>query len=172
MRALDPRELPRLTYWANRYFVEAQETLAGSGGQVTQLDPYAKGFTLLCPFGAPLADEDTPHRAAAAALRLNEKLESLNQELLTDLHDLLSSNWTIPTDTTSRISERVNEFKLTHHIGITYGPIYTGQVGWQERREYVVVGDDVNLSARLRAVEGIPPLYATTREVLNGILTA
>ena len=28
-----------------------------------------------------------------------------------------------------------------------------------------------NLSARLRAVEGIPPLYATTREVLRGILT-
>ena len=29
---------------------------------------------------------------------------------------------------------------------------------------------DSNLSARLRAVEGIPPLYATTREVLTGIL--
>ena len=29
---------------------------------------------------------------------------------------------------------------------------------------------DANLSARLQAVEGVPPLYATTREVLNGIL--
>jgi len=149
MQTLGPREIPRLTYWANRYFVEAQETLAGSGGAVTQLDPYAKGFTLLCPFGAPLADEDTPHRATAAALRLNEKLRSLNQDLLTDLHEHFSSNGNVSTDTTSGISERLNEFEFAHHIGITYGPIYTGQVGWQERREYVVVGDDVNLSARL-----------------------
>jgi len=31
---------------------------------------------------------------------------------------------------------------------------------------------DSNLSARLRASEGVPPLYATTREVLTGILEA
>jgi CRP-like cAMP-binding protein len=29
---------------------------------------------------------------------------------------------------------------------------------------------DANLSARLRAVEGVPPLYATTREILRGVL--
>jgi len=149
MQTLGPRELPRLTYWANRYFVEAQETLVGSGGLVTQLDPYAKGFTLLCPFGAPLADEDTPHRATAAALRLNEKLRSLNQDLSMDLRELLSYDKGLSTDTSSRAPDRVNEFELGHHIGITYGPIYTGQVGWHERREYVVAGDDVNLSARL-----------------------
>jgi class 3 adenylate cyclase len=133
--ALGLEELPQLTYWVNRYFVEAQETLAGCGGLVTHVDPYAKGFTLLCPFGAPLADEETPHRAAAAALRLNEKLHLLNQDLQAALRD--------------QIPDRAEELQFTHHIGITYGPIYTGQVGWQERREYVVVGDDVNLSARL-----------------------
>ena len=31
---------------------------------------------------------------------------------------------------------------------------------------------DSTLSARLRAVEGVPPLYAITREVLRGILDA
>lgn len=31
---------------------------------------------------------------------------------------------------------------------------------------------DANLSARLRAAEGVPPLYAATREVLTGILEA
>ena len=29
---------------------------------------------------------------------------------------------------------------------------------------------DSNLSARLRATEGVPPLYAITREILTGIL--
>jgi class 3 adenylate cyclase/tetratricopeptide (TPR) repeat protein len=135
IEALGPKELPQLTAWVNRYFVEAQETLAGCGGLVTHVDPYAKGFTLLCPFGAPLADEETPHRATAAALRLNEKLRSLNRDLQAALRD--------------QVPDQAEELQLTHHIGITYGPIYTGQVGWQERREYVVVGDDVNLSARL-----------------------
>jgi adenylate cyclase len=133
--ALGPEGLPQLTYWANRYFVEAQETLAGCGGLVTHVDPYAQGFTLLCPFGAPLADEETPHRAIAAALRLNERLRALNRDLQEALRD--------------QIREPGAELQFAHHIGITYGPIYTGQVGWQERREYVVVGDDVNLSARL-----------------------
>jgi len=133
--ALGPDELPRITHWADRYFVEAQETLAGCGGLVTHVDPYERGFTLLCPFGAPLADEETPHRATAAALRLNERLHALNQDLQADLR--------------KRLPEGTDDIQLTHHIGITYGPIYTGQVGWQERREYVVVGDDVNLSARL-----------------------
>jgi adenylate cyclase len=149
IEALDAEQLSLLTYWINRYFVEAQETLAGCGGLVTHVDPYDKGFTLLCPFGAPLADEDTPHRATAAAIRLNEKLLRLNQDLNKDLREraLLKA-----TDTQSGLGKTVNEtneFLLTHHIGITYGPIYTGQVGWRERREYVVVGDDVNLSARL-----------------------
>ncbi len=135
LETLGPQDLSRLTYWVNRYFIEAQETLAGCGGLVTHVDPYAKGFTLLCPFGAPLAQEETPHRATAAALRLNEKLQALNQDLQTVLQE--------------QIGDQAEGLQLVHHIGITYGPIYTGQVGWQERREYVVVGDDVNLSARL-----------------------
>jgi class 3 adenylate cyclase len=133
--ALGPQALPQLTAWANRYFVEAQETLAGCGGLITHIDPASKGFTLLCPFGAPLADEETPHRATAAALRLNERLRALNEDLQATLRE--------------QTPDLAHELQLAHHIGITYGPIYTGQVGWQERREYVVVGDDVNLSARL-----------------------
>jgi class 3 adenylate cyclase/tetratricopeptide (TPR) repeat protein len=137
-------ELAFLTYWINRYFIEARETLAGCGGLVTHVDPYEQGFTLLCPFGAPLADEDTPHRAAAAALRLNERLRLLNEDLGRDLARHLQS----PVRGSQNPSP-VERPLVHHHIGITYGPIYTGQVGWQERREYVVVGDEVNLSARL-----------------------
>jgi adenylate cyclase len=147
--ALGPERLPQLVYWADRYFLEAQETLAGCGGLMTHVDPYEQGFTLLCPFGAPLADEDTPHRATAAALRLNEKLRLLNGDLQADLQAQIAHADSLAKDALAQNQERAEEIQLTHHIGITYGPIYTGQVGWQERREYVVVGDDVNLSARL-----------------------
>jgi class 3 adenylate cyclase/tetratricopeptide (TPR) repeat protein len=149
VETLGPEELPQLTQWINHYFVEAQETLAGCGGLVTHVDPHEEGFTLLCPFGAPLADEDTPHRATAAALRLNEKLRLLNQNLQIDLREsIATSGASLKGDHAYDLNE-IETLQLTHHIGITYGPIYTGQVGWQERREYVVVGDDVNLSARL-----------------------
>ncbi len=149
IEALGPGQLPQLIYWINRYFIEAQETLAGCGGLVTHVDPYEEGFTLLCPFGAPLADEDTPHRVTAAALRLNERLRSLNQDLQAELEEQMLSGAGRSTGAPTPGPGEAEKPQLTHHIGISYGPIFTGQVGWQERREFVVVGDDVNLSARL-----------------------
>ncbi|MBN1487057.1 MAG: AAA family ATPase [Anaerolineae bacterium] len=138
LEMLDPEGIPILTNWINDYFNMAWETINNAGGLISHIDPYAKGFTLLCPFGAPLTGEEMPKRAVAAALQLNTHLERLKESLQKRLR-------TLPD-----ISEDlITNLPLAHHIGITYGPIYTGSTGWQERREYVILGDDVNLSARL-----------------------
>jgi adenylate cyclase len=138
LRDLPEEARPLLTRWLHEYVTGAWEIVAEAGGLIANADPYVKGITLLCPFGAPLTGEEMPQRAVAAALNLNAHLERLRASLVAQLRarfDLASA--------------RLPDPPLSHHIGITYGPIYTEYAGTQERREYVILGDEVNLSARL-----------------------
>merc|ERR1712228_489045 len=47
------------------------------------------------------------------------------------------------------ICHNLSELGFTASIGVTTGPAYCGVVGNYHRREYSVLGDTVNLSARL-----------------------
>lgn len=107
-----------------RYFVRAQEIVSDREGIISQVDPYAKGFTLLNAFGAPTPHEGVPRLAASAALELKRALEQINQELGLDP-------------------------PLVQRAGMTYDRIFTGEIGYPQRREYVVAGPAVNLAARL-----------------------
>lgn len=107
-----------------RYFVRAQEIVSDREGIISQVDPYARGFTLLNAFGAPTPHEGVPRLAASAALELKRALEQINQEMGLDP-------------------------PLAQRIGMTYDRIFTGEIGYPQRREYVVAGPAVNLAARL-----------------------
>ncbi len=122
--ALGPAGPERATAALQRYFVQAQEIVSDREGIISQVDPYAKGFTLLNSFGAPAHHEGVPRLAAAAALELRQLLEQVNREFELDP-------------------------PLTQRIGLTYDRIFTGEIGYRHRREYVVAGPAVNLAARL-----------------------
>jgi len=128
-----------------RYFVQAQEIVADREGIISQVDPYAKGFTLLNPFGAPTHHEGIPRLAASAALELAHVLEQVNREF--DLSP-----------------------PLVQRTGLTYDRIFTGEIGYRHRREYVVAGPAVNLSARLmsKAQPGQIVLDPTAWEAVQG----
>eukprot|EP00808_Paulinella_micropora_P026542 g82296.t1 len=51
--------------------------------------------------------------------------------------------------TALEIRELLEEAGVKHAIGLATGEVYVGSVGSSERREHAVVGDTVNLSARL-----------------------
>lgn len=126
--------LPLLTSILDRYYTIVQRTIASNGGSLTRSDPYKRGVKMLITFGAPVAHVDDPQRAVTTALELQRQLAEFNARLRDELDENL----------------RRDTF-ITQRIGITHGMVFAGEVGWRARREYTVMGDDVNLAARLMA---------------------
>ncbi len=136
-----------------RYYSMVQRVITSRGGTLTRTDPYNLGIKLLGTFGAPVAHPDDPDRAVDAALEINHQLAQYNQRLLEEL-----------------APEFHRHPFVTQRIGITLGVIFAGEVGWKARREYTVMGDEVNLAARLmtKAQPGEiligPRIYLRVRE--------
>src|SRR5438105_6644475 len=80
------------------------------------------GDEIMALFGAPIAHEDDPERALRAALEMMAAIAAVNRKHGTE---------------------------LGIHIGINSGPVIAGQIGSENRRDYSVMGDAVNLAARL-----------------------
>ncbi len=78
---------------------------------------------LMATFGVPIAHEDDPERAVRSALLM--KAHILN----------IKANIDIPLDI---------------KIGINLGRVYAGEVGSRVKAEYTVLGEAVNLSARIK----------------------
>ena len=99
------------------------------GGRVAQL----LGDGLLAFFGAPVAHEDDAIRAVQAGLGLVEAARRLGSRTVgsPDAH-------------------------LEIRVGISSGEVVVGAVGGEGRREYLAVGDAVNVAARLQAAA--PPM--------------
>ncbi len=117
------------------YFNAMHDTVRSYGGMVSRIDPYSKGVKMLILFGAPISHEDDPQRAVSTALTMNVELTMLNERLTRQYARHLPPGYSGPL--------------IEHRIGITLGEIYAGMVGSPSRREYTVMGDDVNLAARL-----------------------
>jgi class 3 adenylate cyclase/predicted ATPase len=118
----------------SRYYGIMQRVIASNGGVLTRSDPYQLGSKLLITFGAPVAHPDDPDRAVTTALEMNRQLRLFNSRLKEEMPDDI--------DRHPFIFQR---------MGITQGDAFAGEVGWRQRREYTVMGDDVNLAARLMA---------------------
>ena len=80
------------------------------------------GDEIMALFGAPVAHENDPERALRAALEMMDAMAAFNAAHAID---------------------------LGIHFGINSGLVVAGGVGTRERQDYSVMGDTVNLAARL-----------------------
>src|SRR5262249_19978714 len=127
------------------------------GGIVNKVDMYTFGDKLMALFGAPAANEDDPLRAARAALELRGALAQANHEIFDLLHPQIG-----------RLIKVDPQF-LKQRVGLNTGVVFAGQVGSARRHEYTVMGQHVNLSARLMsaAEEGAVIVSPATRRAIE-----
>jgi class 3 adenylate cyclase/tetratricopeptide (TPR) repeat protein len=95
-----------------------QEVVTGYEGYLVDLTVGDKGSYLYAAFGAPIAHEDDPARAVAAALQLSSPPPNL-------------------------------AFIQGVQMGISQGRMRAGATGGPARRTYAVMGNEVNVAARL-----------------------
>jgi adenylate cyclase len=119
---LDPASLLRIL---NRFFTEVVAAVEAEGGVVKQF----LGDGVMALFGAPQAREDHAERAVRAALGIVARLEKLNASLVEQKLPALAIG-----------------------VGIHTGEVIAGLIGPDERVEYGVVGEPVNLASRLEAL--------------------
>ncbi len=114
---------PRATVdMLNEIFTELFEAVAASDGV---LDKYI-GDALMAVYGAPISSGRDPANAVASAVLMQQMIRDIN----------------------IRRRER-NLAELRLGIGIASGDVVAGTIGSPKRMDYTVIGDSVNLAARL-----------------------
>jgi class 3 adenylate cyclase len=121
--------------------------IIGNAGTVMQF----VGDAVMAVFGAPLPCEDHPGRAVAAAQAMHDAQAEINER------------WGL---------QGLAPFGLG--IGVSTGEVAAALLGSEERLEYTVVGDAVNLTQRLQqwAEPGETVLTESTYQALIGDLDA
>ncbi|MCP4135793.1 MAG: tetratricopeptide repeat protein [bacterium] len=110
----------------NEYFLMVQKNVEHHDGTINKIDMYDKGDKIIIIFGFPQSHADDEKRAVKC---MNSILEEGKKFIKRKVKDV--------------------EFTIHQKIGIHSGFIFCGNVGSPLRQEYTIIGDSVNLSARL-----------------------
>ncbi len=120
-------EPERMVALMNEYLTEMTTILLKHKGT---LDKYI-GDAIVAFYGAPVPMEDHEYHACLTALEMEERLVELRKK------------WTSEGDWPDIVHE------IRHRVGLNTGDMVTGNMGSSMRMNYTMMGDTVNLAARL-----------------------
>lgn len=115
----------------NEYFTEIEPVIAKYNGVINKFI----GDAVLVIFGEPVQDKDHAKKAVKCAYELTNKVKQIQERWVYE-----------------------GKPKIDIGIGINTGDAFVGNVGTQNRFEYTVIGDTVNIASR---IEGYNRIYKT-----------
>ena len=125
---LTPEELVLLL---NEYLSEMTDIIMKYEGTVDKFE----GDAIIAFFGAPIPQEDHARRACLATLDMQKRCNEMRE-----------------------VWREQGKHELFMRIGLNTGPMVVGNMGSKTRMDYTMMGDSVNLAARL---EGVNKQYGT-----------
>jgi class 3 adenylate cyclase/DNA-binding response OmpR family regulator len=126
----------------NAFFSRMGNEIIAGGGHINKFI----GDAIMAIFGAPKALPDAPAAALRAAVRMIAAMKQVDTSYI-----------------------KLPEGGLAAGIGINYGECVVGNVGFQDKMDYTVIGDTVNLASRL---EGVTKKYRHPLIVSESVYTA
>ena len=127
----------------NEHFKEMIEIVFKYNGTLDKI----VGDQLMIVFGAPISNKDDTTRAINTALDMQSKVKAINK---------------------TRVKKGAEPVFIG--IGVNKGLAVSGNIGSDERMDYTIIGDTVNLGARLCSVAK-PGEILISKSVYNGIKT-
>jgi adenylate cyclase len=145
---LDPEDLVSLL---NRYLSAMSDVVLSEKGTI---DKY-EGDAIIAFFGAPLDLSDHALRACISAITMKKIETEMNKAIM---------------------EQKLSPFPLFTRIGINTGDMVAGNMGTENKMNYTIMGNAVNLAARLEGVNkqygtAILASEATVLETENHLLT-
>ena len=131
---LTPEKLVQLL---NKYLTPMTDIILSSGGYV---DKY-EGDAIMAEWGVPYPDEKHATKACWAVLDQLKKLDEIREDLYEEFG-----------------------YRLTVRLGLNSGDVSAGNMGSESRFSYTVMGDAVNLAARLEPTNKVYGTYAMLGE--------
>lgn len=108
----------------NEYFTIMVDCITREGGM---LDKFI-GDAIMAGFGIPIAHDDDEDRAVRAAIAMIVELWEWNKK-----------------------REAEGKLAIDHGVGLNTGLVVSGNIGSPKRMDYTMIGDGVNLAARLES---------------------
>lgn len=124
--SMEPEEL---VLSLNRYFNKMVSIIVDHHGVVDKFI----GDAIMADYGAPLVREDDAEQAVESAILMMNALDEFNSE-----------------------QEESGKINFNIGVGINTGEVIAGNIGSEQKVEYTVIGDTVNLASRL---EGLTKKY-------------
>lgn len=128
----------RLVELMNEYLTACTDIVQEEGGT---LDKYI-GDAIVAMFGAPLPLPDHAYRACVATIRVQQTIEALRQK------------WHGEGDKWPPVVHN-----LRARLGLNTGPAIIGNMGSRTRFSYTMMGDNVNLAARMESGAKLMGVY-------------